>query len=186
MADIFNMADTWNNAGTTFTAIKMNITDTTSNVASLLMNLQIGGTDYFRVFKNYRSGNTSTGIEVRFGSDGNANGGVIGFDSYSMYVWVANSLAAVLSNTGTLGLTKVTFGTSSANPDMAIERTAATVFVLTNNSTGGACLEFREQTPPSAPATNVVRLFAEDNGGGKTRLMARFATGASQQIAIEP
>ncbi len=47
-------------------------------------------------------------------------------------------------------------------------------------------MEMQEQTAPAAPSTNFVRLYAEDNGGGKTRLMARFATGAAVQIAIEP
>lgn len=37
-----------------------------------------------------------------------------------------------------------------------------------------------------APSTKCVRIYAEDNGAGKTRLMALFATGAAQQIAIEP
>jgi hypothetical protein len=46
--------------------------------------------------------------------------------------------------------------------------------------------EMTEQTAPAAPAANFVRIYAEDNGSGKTRLMARFATGAAQQIAIEP
>ena len=46
--------------------------------------------------------------------------------------------------------------------------------------------EMTEMTAPSAPATNSVRIYAEDNGSGKTRLMALFATGAAQQIAIEP
>ena len=41
-------------------------------------------------------------------------------------------------------------------------------------------------TAPSAPATNSVRIYAEDNGAGKTRLMALFATGSAVQIAIEP
>ena len=50
----------------------------------------------------------------------------------------------------------------------------------------GKFLEFIEQTAPSAPATNEVRIYAEDNGSGKTKLMALFATGAAQQIAIEP
>lgn len=45
---------------------------------------------------------------------------------------------------------------------------------------------FTERTAPSAPAANAVLLYAEDNGSGKTRLMARFATGAAQQVAIEP
>jgi hypothetical protein len=50
----------------------------------------------------------------------------------------------------------------------------------------GKFLSFSEQTAPAAPATNDVRVYAEDNGSGKTRLMARFATGAAVQIAIEP
>ncbi len=43
-----------------------------------------------------------------------------------------------------------------------------------------------EQTAPAAPAANGYRMFAQDNGAGKTQLMVIFATGAAQQIAIEP
>jgi len=39
---------------------------------------------------------------------------------------------------------------------------------------------------PSAPGSNKGRLYIEDNGSGKTKLMIRFNTGAAQQIAIEP
>lgn len=46
--------------------------------------------------------------------------------------------------------------------------------------------EILEMTAPSAAPANRVRVYAEDNGAGKTRLMAIFATGAAQQIAIEP
>jgi hypothetical protein len=46
--------------------------------------------------------------------------------------------------------------------------------------------EFTEMTAPAAPAANNVRIYAEDNGSGKTRLMALFPTGVAQQIAIEP
>lgn len=35
-------------------------------------------------------------------------------------------------------------------------------------------------------ASNAVKIYAEDNGAGKTRLMAIFPTGAAQQIVIEP
>jgi len=44
----------------------------------------------------------------------------------------------------------------------------------------------KEMTAPAAPAANTVRIYAVDNGAGKTQLMALFATGAAQQIAIEP
>jgi hypothetical protein len=43
-----------------------------------------------------------------------------------------------------------------------------------------------EMTAPAAPAANGFRLYGEDNGLGKTRLMVRFGTGVPQQIAIEP
>ena len=33
---------------------------------------------------------------------------------------------------------------------------------------------------------NQAIIFAEDNGSGKTRLMAKFGTGAAVEIAIEP
>jgi hypothetical protein len=46
--------------------------------------------------------------------------------------------------------------------------------------------EGAEQTAPSAPAANRYRIFAQDNGAGKTQLMVIFASGAAQQIAIEP
>jgi hypothetical protein len=56
---IYDLADTWNAAGTTFTAIKMNVTDTASAAGSLLMDLQVGGVSRFSVAK--------TGGSVVFG-----------------------------------------------------------------------------------------------------------------------
>jgi hypothetical protein len=46
--------------------------------------------------------------------------------------------------------------------------------------------EMGEMPAPAAPAANKARLYAEDNGSGKTKLMVRFPTGAAVQIAIEP
>lgn len=39
---------------------------------------------------------------------------------------------------------------------------------------------------PTAPAADGFRLYAKDNGAGKTGLYVRFATGAVVQIAVEP
>jgi trimeric autotransporter adhesin len=52
--NIFDLTDTWNAGGTTFTAIKMNVTDTASAAASLLIDLQVGGVSQFRVSKGGR------------------------------------------------------------------------------------------------------------------------------------
>ena len=71
--------------------------------------------------------------------------------------------------------------------DSGIQRVASKVVGLVSDASGsGAGLQLVEMTAPAAPDTNGVRIYAEDNGSGKTRLMALFATGAAVQIAIEP
>ena len=50
----------------------------------------------------------------------------------------------------------------------------------------GRHIEMVEMTAPSAGAANSARLFARDNGSGKTQLCVQFATGAVQVIATEP
>lgn len=93
-------------------------------------------------------------------------------------------------------------GTGSTNRQMHYQGSAHRFFVgsgatapswsinadgsLTYVGTASGFIGLVEQTAPAAPATNGVRIYAEDDGAGKTRLMARFATGAAVQIAIEP
>jgi len=52
--------------------------------------------------------------------------------------------------------------------------------------TVGSYIEGTEQTAPAAPAANGYRIFAQDNGAGKTQLMVIFSSGAAQQLAIQP
>jgi hypothetical protein len=52
MANIYDMFDTWTNGLTTYTAIKMTVTDTTSANQSALMNLAVGGASKFFVKKD--------------------------------------------------------------------------------------------------------------------------------------
>jgi hypothetical protein len=56
---------------------------------------------------------------------------------------------------------------------------------FTQGLTTAAPIELVETTS-AVPAVNRARLWVEDNGAGKTRLMVQFATGAPIQIAIEP
>lgn len=58
--------------------------------------------------------------------------------------------------------------------------------VISGNLTVSGYLQGAEMTAPGSAAANGYRIYAEDNGSGKTRLMVKFATGAAQQIAIEP
>jgi len=47
-APIINLSQTWNNAATTFTGLKLNVTDTASAADSNLLDLQVGGTSKFK------------------------------------------------------------------------------------------------------------------------------------------
>jgi hypothetical protein len=57
---------------------------------------------------------------------------------------------------------------------------------IAGNQALSGFVQFTEMTAPAAGASNTARLFVEDNGSGKSRLMVQFASGAAQQIAIEP
>jgi hypothetical protein len=50
----------------------------------------------------------------------------------------------------------------------------------------GNVLQMVEVSAPAAAAANGVRIYARDNGAGKTQIVARFNTGAVQVIASEP
>ena len=51
MAFIYDLSDTWNNAGISWNGVKLNVTDTASAVGSKLLDLQIGGASKFTVGK---------------------------------------------------------------------------------------------------------------------------------------
>jgi hypothetical protein len=68
------LTQTWTNAATTYTGLQVNVTDTASNAASLLMDLRVGGSSKMEVSK---SGN----IRVKSTSaDGGPLGHAMGFD----------------------------------------------------------------------------------------------------------
>ena len=77
-------------------------------------------------------------------------------------------------------------GPNVANQLLVLRSGPGQQIIASNPINFSSFLNLTEMTAPAAPAANIVSLYAEDNGSGKTRLMARFATGAAVQIAIEP
>lgn len=80
MAFIYDLTDTWNAGGTTFNAIRMNVTDTASAAASKLITLQVGGSERFGVDKAgigtfssvvRAAGGSATAPAFSFGTDTN-------------------------------------------------------------------------------------------------------------------
>ena len=269
-----NLTQTWNAVGTTFTGLKFNVTNTASDVASSLIDLQIGGTSRFKidqfgiakVFVN--AGFTNEGIEIGATNssaqtkltfkDGLFLSGAGAFDViirgdgaadilaqrrttnaqtfriYNTFTdasnyergfvrWDSNRLEVGTEKAGTgtartcrfgniaegeffesvpdgtpsiysggsrfyFGTYYLGIGTATGAPQHGIALTAGgeSLRVVGSTTAAGGTLEFIEMTAPVAPAANGVRIYAEDDGAGKTRLMALFATGAAQQIAIEP
>ena len=100
------------------------------------------------------------------------------------------AIAGALSTTTSVYIGQLLqWGTASAvSGNVGLDGRSNKMAVFFDATTGstGAGAEFIEMTAPSAPSANRVRFYAEDNGSGKTRLMALFATGAAQQVAIEP
>lgn len=285
-----DIAQTWNTTGTP-TAVKLNVTDTASNAASLLMDLQVGGASRFKVLKTggvnigtayasidvtaggnlasdstivarwqggiLRLGSTTTfgwastaspadaisdTVLVRDAANTLAQRNGVNAQTFRVYntftdasnyergvvAWSSNALRIATENAGTgssrtiqlypssgnvdiidgSSVSQISFniqstnglrvasdrpigftpgGANSASPDTTLRRVAAGILGVRGGLiTDAGALSFIEQTAPAAPAANGVYIYAEDNGAGKTRLMARFATGAAQQIAIEP
>lgn len=127
------------------------------------------------------SGDVSTGSYVQFAT----------VSTTLAWLWTSGGNGARLNTTGLkltsgLSLGWTASGESNDALDTGLSRAGVNIVKVTNGSTGGGAMQLAEMTPPAAPAADNVRIYAEDNGSGKTRLMALFATGAAVQLAIEP
>ena len=184
----FTHQQTWNSAGTTCRGLEVKVTDTASASASTLMRVCGGAAGTTEFFLLDKSGNirlngdsqvtifrrADVGMLLINGQSGNSTG--IGSGDLNPGV-----------NLGFLCGLRWTNDTPASTPDIYLHRVAGSVLGLKSSSaTTGASLELHEMTAPSAPSSNRARIYAEDNGSGKTRLMVLFPSGVAQQIAIEP
>ena len=101
----FTLAQTWNAAGTTFTSLRVNITDTASNASSLLMDLQVGGSSRATINKSGQIsanvGQLSSGFGFAF--LGGTNGIYSPSSSGSWYLASSGNASAEIRSSG-LGL----------------------------------------------------------------------------------
>jgi hypothetical protein len=104
---------------------------------------------------------------------------------------VANGIGSTISGViwsvltgGATNIGNVIKGHASQSADLQQWRDSANNVMLSVGYTG--LIEFLEQLDPNNASSNKVRLFARDNGAGKTQLCAIFQTGAVQVIATEP
>lgn len=167
MADIFDMADTWNNGATTFTAIKMNVTDTASAAASMLADLQVGGASMFSVRKD---GLTYVGGRLQFAGTTSA------FPSLKR---IATGLAVRLADDSDYGPLTSSYFTAASNlfiglaADVALGRGGADILELARSANAQTFNWYRSKTDASnyergslKTQAGIVELAAETAGTG--------------------
>lgn len=147
-----------------------------------------GSTDNAILRADGTGGSTLQSSSATIDDSGNIRGASVGSSSGIFEFYVAGFKIGEWKTSGILGVQYgVGWGsTPGATIDVMLERAAAGVLGLTNDTSGGISMQLQEMTAPSAGGATSCRIYAEDNGSGKTRLMALFGSGAAQQLAIEP
>lgn len=152
---LIDARQTWNAGGVTFRALTLNIVDTASAAASLLLDLQVGGVSQFKVSK--------AGIVTTTGAlaiTGALTGATTG--AFSGAVTVGGALG--VTGITTLQVLGANTGTFSGNVDVAgnigLTSNAA---VLTGKTAGAATVALLTLT---SDAVNITRFLAGVDAGG--------------------
>lgn len=159
---ILNTTQTWNDAAVDFVGFKQNITITAANTNSLLFDWQVGGTSYLKLTQFgdlVGSAFTGSDFSVRL------QNGSLKLGSASIVSWGS--------------------GNAAGSMDSGLARVAAGIVGVTNASTGGGAIEFTVMTAPATPAADKARIFARDNGSGKTQVCVILPDGVVTVLATQ-
>lgn len=181
---ISNLTATWDNVSTTFTGIKLNVTDTASAAASSLIDLQVGGTSKFSASKGGEvrlSAGTKTNPSL--GAVGTNNGiffrvGTIFEASNGTSTYLSAQTSALLISASTSlswsgGFPDITGG------DLAIHRDAANTLAQRNGVNAQTHRIYGTYTDGS----NYRRLTKTMSTGGVAEIKPEGAgTGASGNV----
>jgi hypothetical protein len=211
-APAFPFETEWNNAGKNWTAVRVSVTNTASGSTSKLADFQLGGASKASIDKN---GKLDLASGVDFGGNLYFKGSYFSINTTAGGVNLYGSLLYGNGTTLRLGRldwsgpvediaqtasSKIYWsagGLGNSTVDSGIERDSAGVLKVTDGAgtlrdwkarrgSLSEYLDITEMSAPAAPAANTARLYVEDNGSGKTRLMVLFPTGAAQVLATEP
>jgi hypothetical protein len=194
-----SITQTWNNALTTFSAWRVNVTDTASTASSLLADLQVGGTSRFSVNKNgdiaFSTGTTTGGLlavdasgPIRLGPSLGGNG-----------VWLKDSSNAVLAAFGVNGTYVVRgdfsigqVGWNGGTVDLTLARDAAYTLGLRNGTNAQATNIYSTYTSSTvferlkiAATATRNRIISESTGGTVRPLEMSFHPSASDPTSSD-
>ncbi len=130
---------TWNDAVDTFTAWKLDVTNTNSAAASKLIDLQVGSSTFFAVTRlgGVRSAKTYSASEAAYGNSTGAAG--VAFSGNDIYFSCNGSKATLSGEFGVILSSDMGFGIAavnadSGNPDTRLMRDAANTLALRNTT----------------------------------------------------
>ena len=186
---ISNMTVTWTDSGTTYNAVKMNVTDTASNAASLLMDLQVGGTSQFRVTKSGQITAIASASTYMFQADtATWAWSAAGFGGTAQAAIKAGSFQ--VANTGFFSFSS----SSNANgtQDTLLVREAASTLVQRNATNPQTFRVYNTYTNSTDNyergflkwATNILAIGTEKGSVGGTARALEFQTDGTTRLTI--
>lgn len=162
--NIYDLTDTWNAGGTTFNAIKMNVTDTASAAGSMLIDLQVGGVSRFSITKGGALLATSVDLATTQAADSVGTRGVPQNSQSADYTLVASDAGKHILHPSA-DTTARTF-TIPANGSVAFP--VGTVVTFINQDSAGAIT--------IAITTDTMRLAGAGTTGSRTLAANGIAT----------
>ena len=124
---LLNISSTWNNAGATFYGIDLDVTNTSSDSSSRLLNLSVGGSDKFNVDLDgnvYLTGSISYANAVDFNIQDNTADAFVVKEGTNHYIDIDTTDAAEL----------LTLGNDITTVDVVVEDNAASAFAVKEGS----------------------------------------------------
>lgn len=179
------LTQTWNAAGVTFTAFKVNVTDTASAAASLLMDLQVAGSSKFNVskaggvaaasFASSATGANATGLNFSVSAN------VISFFTNNGYQAAIAADAFQVSSSAYIGWSSGSGGGGTAT-DTFLLRDAANTVALRNSTAYQILNLYSTYTD----ASNYARASLENGLATFAIKTQKAGTGGDLAIAIQP
>jgi hypothetical protein len=178
-----NIAQTWNTTGTP-TAIKLNVTDTASNAASLLMDLRVGGVSRFSVDKDGSARILGTIPRLRFGADPNpffyAEGNVLNFRGSQLVLQGNNATPPGSLSFFRYDSSPALFGEASGTIAQrnGINPQESRIYGTYTDTSNYRRLALKMST------AGVAQIVAEGNGTGAADNRLEFVTGGATRMTV--
>ena len=182
-APIINLSQTWNNAATTFTGLKLNVTNTASAAGSNLLDLQVGGVSAVQVRDNEIKYSGSR-VALYTGTGGGGSVDIAGVGSLDTVPLRVEYSLITIANRAKVGFTT---GTNiNTGVDVALSRDSAGVVKVTNGSSGTGYIK---QVPVAVsalplPATVGAGTRGFVNDANDTTFASVVAQGGSNVVPV--